>query len=99
MVEKHAERMYNLPLGGGNALGDLSTVNSVVHEEHIDVGLVADEELLESVSEEVSSLLLLLVTDFHFLLHTSPSSSGLAINTSDSSVRFLLNAKKVKIMS
>ena len=70
-------------------MSDLSTVSSVVHEKHIEVSFVGNEELSESVWESMSGLFLLLVTDLHLFLGTSNSSSGIAINTSNFSVRFL----------
>ena len=73
-------------LADGNAISNLSTVSSVVHEEHLDVTLVADEHLFEAVGEHVSGLMVLLVSDFHLLLSASESSSGGAIDTSHLSV-------------
>ena len=73
-------------LGHGDSLGDLSAVDSVVHEQHLDVVLVGDQQLLEAIGEEMSGFLVLLVTNLHFLLSSSESSSGGRIDTSDGSV-------------
>ena len=73
-------------LGNGDTLGDLTAVGSVVHEEEFGVLLARDQEFLEAVWEHVSGLGVLLVTNFHFLLVTSHSSSHEAIDTSDLSV-------------
>ena len=83
--------MY-LPFADGNALGNLSTVSSVVHEEHLDVTLVADEHLLEAIGKGVSGLVVLLVSDLHLLLSASESPSGRAIDTSHLSVGVWVNS-------
>ena len=68
-------------------MSDFTAVDSVVHEEDLNIGLVGDEHLLESVREDVSGLSILFVANEHLLwLSTSESSSGGAINTSNSSV-------------
>ena len=74
-------------------MSDLSAVSSVVHEEEFAVLLVGDQKLLEAVWKHVSGLMILLVTNFHFLLVTSHSSSHEAINTSDLSVGIRLKYK------
>jgi hypothetical protein len=73
-------------LGNANALSDLTTVSSVVHEEEFSIFLARDQEFLEAVWEHVSGLTVLLVTNLHFLLVTSHSSSHEAIDTSNLSV-------------
>lgn len=57
-----------------------------MHEEHFNVVFVGDKKFLESVGEAMSGLVVLLVTDFHFLLSTLKSSSGGTIDTSNGSV-------------
>ena len=58
-------------------MGDFSAINSVVHEKDLKIGLVGDEEFLESVREDVSGLMVLFVSNEHLLwLSTSESSSG-----------------------
>ena len=44
-------------------MGELSAVNSVVHEEHLEVGLIFDEEFLEPVGKDVLVLSLGSVSD------------------------------------
>ena len=70
-----------------NTLGDFTAVDSVVHEEELSIFLAGDEHLLEAGSKLMSSGLILLVTNSWHLLLSSKSSSGEAIDTSDSSVR------------
>ena len=72
-------------------MGDFSAENSVVHEEQLNIFLVADEHLLETISQEVSGFMILLVTNLWLLKLSSESSSGRAINTTNSSVRFRLS--------
>lgn len=76
MITKH------LPLGGGNVLGDLTSVGSVVHEEQFNVFHVSDQELSEPVGEEMSGRLVLLASDLGHAHGTSEASSDSAINTS-----------------
>ena len=72
-------------------MGDFTAVDSVVHEEDLDISFIGDEHLLESVREDVSGLSILLVANEHLLwLSTSEFSSGGAIDTSNSSVRVWL---------
>ena len=47
-------RGENLPLEGGDVLGDLTGEDTVVHQEEFNVVFVSDEELLETRSEHVS---------------------------------------------
>ena len=76
-------------------MSDFSTVNSVVHEEDLNVLFVGNWELLETVWENVSGLMVLFVANEHLLwLSTSKSSSGRAIDTSNSSVAVWLNYGK-----
>ena len=72
--------------GNRDTLGDFTAVDFVVHEEEFGVLLARDQEFLEAVWEHVSGLVILLVTNFHFLLVTSHSSSHEAIDTSNLSV-------------
>ena len=46
----------DLPLLSRNVVGDLSSVGSVVHEEQLDVFFITNEELLESVGQQVAGL-------------------------------------------
>ena len=72
--------------GSGDVLGDFSAENSVVHEEAVHVLFASDQELLEASGQLVSGLVVLLATDLHLLGSSSESSSGSAIDTSDSPV-------------
>ena len=80
-------------------MGDFSAENSVVHEEQLNIFLVADEHLLETISQEVSGFMILLVTNLWLLKLSSESSSGRAINTTNSSVRFRLSKNNKMISS
>jgi hypothetical protein len=71
-------------------LGDFSAESSVVHEKQLNILLIADEHLLESISQEMSCFMILLVTNLWLNQFSSKSSSGGAINTMNSSVRFWL---------
>ena len=76
-----------LPFAGSNVLSNFTAEISVVHEKDLNIGLVGDEEFLESVREDVSGLMVLFVANEHLLwLSTSKSSSGRAIDTSNGSV-------------
>lgn len=79
------EREY-LPLLSTNVLSNFTAVGSVVHEEDLKIFFVGDEELLESVREQVAGSVVLLASDLWHFLSTLHSSSGEAINTSDLSV-------------
>ena len=88
--KSHVEFLASLDdsksLGNANSLGDLSTVDFVVHEEELSVLLARDEELLEAGSKLMSGDLILLVTNCWHSLSSSISSSGEAIDTSHLSV-------------
>jgi len=79
----------NLPLGGGNVLGDLTSVGSVVHKQQFKVFLVSEQKLLEATGEHVSGGLVLLGADLGHAKGTSESSSHGTINTSRLSPGFL----------
>ena len=76
-----------LPLADTNSLGDLSAVSFVVHQKKLEIFFVANQEFLESVWKQVSSLVVLLATNLWHFLRTLHSSSGEAINTTHLSVR------------
>ena len=71
-----------LPGLSGDALGDLTGVGAVVHEEEFEVFIVSDEKLLEARCEHVSGLLILLGTDLGFSDLASEASSHTRVNTS-----------------
>lgn len=75
-------------------MGDFSAENSVVHEEQLNIFLIADEHLLETIGQEVSGFMILLVTNLWLDKLSSESSSGRAINTMNSSVRLRLSKIK-----
>ena len=84
-----------LPLLRSNALGNFTAVNSIVHEENFKIFLVGDEELLESIWQQVTSQVILLASDLWHFLRTLHSSTGEAINTTDRSVMVRLQNKKL----
>ena len=75
MVRKK-QNEFNLPLLGGDSLADLAAVDSVVHEEHLNVRLVGDKHLLEAIRKSMSSGLGLLVTNLWHLSSASESTTG-----------------------
>ena len=81
----------DLPLIDSNLLGNFTAVDPVVHQKNIEVLLIADEEFLETVWKQVTSLVVLLATNLWHFLGSLHSSSGEAINTSDLSVVVRLN--------
>ena len=84
----------DVPGFGGEALGDLSGVDAVVHQEKFHVFFVSDEELLEARLELISGLLVLLATDLRLSDLASEASSHAGVNTSLLSPRSLLCKKK-----
>ena len=85
MAKRNNQKQY-LPLAGTNTVSDLTAVGSVVHEEKFHILLARNKQFLEAVWKSVSGLMILFATNSWHLLETSISSSGEAINTSDSSV-------------
>ena len=59
----NTQELNGLPLLGRDAVGDLSAVSSVVHKKELNIFLVTDKELFESVGEEVSGLSVGALTD------------------------------------
>jgi hypothetical protein len=79
-VLKNGERC--LPLGGGDVLGDLGAVSTVVHEEELEVSFATDEHLSESAREEMAGDMVLLASDNGHADGTLELSAGSTINTS-----------------
>jgi len=82
-------KSLNLPLGGGNVLGDLTSVGPVVHEEQFNVFHVSDQKFSEAAGEHVTGSLGLLATNLRHAHGSLESSSDGAINTSGFSPGFL----------
>jgi len=78
--------MMNLPFAGSDSLRDLSTVDSVVHEEKFNILFIADKQLLEAVWKKMSGLMVLLGTNLWHFLGSLHSPSGEAIDTSNLSM-------------
>ena len=88
---KKCDTLNYLPFVCGNVLSNFTAENSVVHQENFNISFIGNKDLLETVWKEMSGLMILFVTDEHlFSLSTSKSSSGRAINTSNSSVAIWL---------
>lgn len=83
----------NLPLGGGNVLGDFTSVGPVVHEQQFNVFHVSDQKFSEAAGEHMAGGLGLLGTDLGHAHGTSEASSHTAINTSRFSPGFLKTNK------
>ena len=86
-------KIENLPGLGGDALGNLTGIGAVVHEEEFHVFFVSDEELLEARLELVSGLLVLLGTDLGLSNLASEASADAGVNTSLLSPGSLQNYK------
>lgn len=52
-----------LALLGGHSVGDLGTVDAVLHQQHLQLAHVVHQELLEAVREHVAGALVRAVTD------------------------------------
>ncbi|GMR49833.1 hypothetical protein PMAYCL1PPCAC_20028, partial [Pristionchus mayeri] len=70
-----------LSLLGGDGVGDLSAVPLVVHEEHVEVLGVVDENLLESVGKHVTDVLGVSVTDVGHQSLSLEAATDTVINT------------------
>ena len=83
----------HLPGLGRDALGDLTGVGTVVHEEQFNVFFVPDKELAEAGAEHVSGLLGLLAADLGLSDLASEASSHSGVNTSLLSPRSLYKSE------
>ena len=79
----------DLPGLGGDGVGDLTGVGSVVHQQQLDVILVAEEELSDSIRQHVTSLFSRAITNLGESLVASELSTDSGINTVGSSPRSL----------
>ena len=71
----------HLPGLGRDALGDLTGVGTVVHEEQFNVFFVPDKELAEAGAEHVSGILGLLAADLGLSDLASEASADSGVNT------------------
>ena len=71
-----------LSLLGGDVVGDLGAVLSIVHEQHFEISQVLDGELEEPVWKNMSGLLVGTITNVWLWSNTSELSSLSSINTS-----------------
>ena len=62
-VELRSSLHDSLPLLGGNVVGNLCAVSPVVHHQQLKISRVVNNELLESIGEIVTGLLVRSVTD------------------------------------
>ena len=76
-------------LSGGNVVGDLRAVLSVVHEEKLELGNVMDLELVKSVRETVLGLLVAAIPYVDHRDTTAELTADAAVNTAGSAPRFL----------
>ena len=86
---KRATTNNILPGLGGDSVGDLTAVNSVVHQQQFDVLLVLDEQLSESIRQDVSGLLIRAITNGGEGLVASELTTDSRIDTVGSSPGFL----------
>ena len=77
----HIVTLSWLPGAGRHGVGDLTGVDSVVHQEQLEVLLVTDKQLFESIRQHVTSLLSRTIADGGEGLVASESSTDSAINT------------------
>ena len=83
------QRFTRLPGAGGQGVGKLTGVGPVVHQEELEILLIADEQFSESILQHVSGLFSRSITDTWEGLVASESSTDSAINTVRESPRFL----------
>ena len=69
-------------LGGRDALGDFTSISSVVHEQQFNVFLVSDQKLSKTAWKHVTSSLGLFLTN---LWHIAPSTVATALGVVDTS--------------
>ena len=81
--------LKDLPCLGREIVGKFTTVVSVVHKEQFNIFFVTDEQLLESVGQEMSGLSVVLITNGWHGLVASVSTTNSAINTMGFSPRCL----------
>ena len=83
-----------LALAGGDVVGNLGTVLSVVQEEHVELSNVVHAELVEAVGEEVTGLLVAAIADVgHLDLPTEPPAHT-SVNTLGLAPRLLLGPER-----
>ena len=78
-----------LPAAGRHAVGDLAGVSSVVHQQQLDVLLVADKQLFESIRQHVAGLLSRTIANGGEGLVASELTTDSGINTVGGSPRGL----------
>ena len=75
----------NLPGLGGHGVGDFTAVGSVVHQQQLNVLLVAEEEFSESIRQNVTGLSSRAITNGGHSLVASELTTDSGINTMGSS--------------
>ena len=87
MKEDHEKRRgaANLPGLGGHGVGDFTAVGSVVHQQQLNVLLVAEEEFSESIRQNVTSLSSRSITNGWHSLVASELTTDSGIDTVGSS--------------
>ena len=71
----------SLPGLGRDGVSDLSAVGSVVHQEELEVFLIANKQFSESIREDVTSLLVRAITNGREGLVASELTTDSRINT------------------
>jgi len=79
----------SLPGLSGDGVGDLSAVGSVVHQQQLDVLLIANKQFSESIRQYVASLLVRAITNGREGLVASELTTDSGINTVGGSPRGL----------
>jgi hypothetical protein len=78
-----------LPGLGGDSVGDLTAVSSIVHQQQFDVTRGSDEQLSESIRQDVAGLLIRAITNLWESLVASELTTDSRIDTVGSSPGFL----------
>jgi hypothetical protein len=74
---------------GGNVVSDLSSIRTVVHQQKVEFADVGDDELAETVRQEITGLLGRTVTNLGHRSLTLETSTHVTIDTLGLSPRFL----------
>ncbi len=86
MKEDHkCEWNLNLPGLGGDGVGDLTSIGSVVHQQKLDVLLAAEEQFSESIRQDVTGLSSRAITNGGHSLVASELTTDSGIDTVGSS--------------
>ena len=86
---KRSRQRRHLPGLGGDSVGNLTAVDSVVHQQEFDVLLVSQQELSEAIRQDVTGLLIRAITNGGHSLVASELTTDSGIDTVGGSPGFL----------